>query len=434
MDFIEEFDTAIRLWTNGDLFKDLAERPNDEVYEFAEVLALISRHHHKPTEQPNDNFSFIANSALSGGRHPCSYPDCRIKRVKQLASFAALYADEVYIQDPFENVMLIGADGVNEIQRQEIISGIVNFYALKPLFEKGIVKFAQNMVHLCQHHKESLADPLAAEIERKEELLYEIFHEHLLDKCSVMFDVGKNTGPFFEISGPADLLEHGKMYFHLSEPLPEFVKYLQKRKLPYNLTKHEITDEQILSLVISPVLRDLSNQEWHSAFYQTSYLCDNRIQMRLASKLNNDAYAASSSAFEKGMSHYLPAVFSKDVNTILKLREREHEAFSVYRDKLTAMIRQSKSWDEKEVKGIFRDQVLPEINLLEKKIADWKMDTKESLKEKAIFGSGAVTIGLYAGVLPPDNGQIVAALGGGSAIAGALMDYNKTLKEKQKAR
>jgi hypothetical protein len=173
MDFIEEFNTAIRLWTDGDIFKSLVERPNDEVYEFAETLALISRYHFKSTDKPNENFSFIANSSLSGGRHPCSYPECRIRKLNQLSSFSALYADEVYIQDPFENVMLRGAESINEMQRQEIISGIMNFYLLKPMFESGIVKYAQNMVHLCQHHKETLADPLSAQIERKEKIYFQ---------------------------------------------------------------------------------------------------------------------------------------------------------------------------------------------------------------------------------------------------------------------
>jgi len=88
MDYIEEFETAIKLWADGDLFKELIERPNDEVFEFAEVLALITRNHSSSNKRINENFSFIANSALSGGRHPCSFPDCRIKKLKDLTSFA----------------------------------------------------------------------------------------------------------------------------------------------------------------------------------------------------------------------------------------------------------------------------------------------------------------------------------------------------------
>jgi len=192
--------------------------------------------------------------------------------------------------------------------------------------------------------------------------------------------------------------------------------------------------EGMLSLIIDPIIKDLSNQEWHSAFYGTSYLCDNPTQMKIAAKLNSESYAASSSAFNKGMSHCLPLVYAKDLSAIVKLREKEGEAFSVYRDKVHSLLKSTNRWSEVEVAEAFRDQILPEINLIDKKIKDWKLKTRESLKEKVIFGTGAVSIGLYAGMLPPNIGQLVAAIGGGSAIAGAVMDYNKTLKDRIEAR
>lgn len=434
MDFCEEFETSIMLMSDGDIIESLSSAEADDIFEFAETMALISKYHFKHDQEPNENFSFIANSSLSGGRHPCSYPECRLNKLDQLVSFASLYADEVYIQNPFEQVMLEGVEHISEAARQELIYGVLNYFRLKPLIEKGIIKYAQNMVSLCQYHKETLADPLSKRIERKEEKLYKILHEHLIDKCSIIFDIGKGAGPFLKIEGPESLIDHGVMYFHLYEPLPDFIETIKKEKLPYKLSQKEISENGILSFVISPILRDLSNQEWHSAFYGTSYLCDNQAQMKIASKLNNPVYKANSSSFEKAMKHYLPAIHSKDFTVIAELREQESEAFAVYRDKINAMIRKNKNWSEKEVSEMFRDQVLPEVNLIEKKVKDWKSRSKEALKEKVIFGSGAVSVGLYAGLLPPNIGQIIAAIGGGSAVVGALMDYNKTLKEKEEAR
>lgn len=437
MSFVEEFDEAIKIWTNGNTKKTIEsvfDRPNSDIYEFSEILTLTLRKHFIPNKRSNKNFSFIANSSLSGGRHPCSNPECRIKKLNELVSFSSLYADEVYIGNPFEKMMFKDAEEVHQVDREELISGILNFYFLKPLFEKGIIKYAQNIVSLCQFHKESLADPLSEQIERKENLLYEFFHDYLTQECSIVFDFRKEMGPFFEISGPENLIEHGKRYFYLYQPFPKFVNSFMKRKLPYKVPKREIIDKGILSFIISPFLRDLSDQEWHSTFYGTSYLSDNAVQMRLASRINSEEYAANSSVFERCMSHYLPAVYGRSIQEILELREQEGEAFAVYRDRLSSLIRKEKAWEEKDLSQVFRDEVLPEINLIEKKIRDWKSKTRESLKEKLIFGSGAITVGLYSGVLPPDIGQIVAALGGGSAVIGALIDYNKTLKEKDEAR
>lgn len=434
MDFIEEFETSIKLWGGGDIIDAISNRPSEDVFEFAETMALISRYHFKSDNKKNENFSFIANSSLSGGTHPCSHPACRQNRLKQLSSFASLYADEVYIQDPFESIILSEPQEIREIERQELMAGICNYLYLKPLIEKGIVKYAHNMISLCEHHNEKLAKPLSQQIEKKENKLYELIHEYLIDKCSIVLNGNENTGLFLEVSGPEDFIDHGKTFLHLYDPIPKHIRSCLKKKLPYNLSKKEIINENILSIIITPILRDLSKQEWHSAFNGTSYLCDNKTQIRIASQINNKAYVANSSAFENGMQHLLPAIYSDDSKYIVDLREKEPEAFAVYRDKLNSMIHEAKSWNEQEVTAIFRDQVLPEINLIEKKIKDWKSNIRETFKEKVIFGTGAVTVGLYAGLLPPNIGQIIAAVGGGSAIATALMDYNKTSKEKQEAR
>ena len=73
MEFIEEFDTSLKLWAGGEnIAEALFNRDREDVFEFAETMALISRYHFQSKAHPNENFSFVANSSLSGGRHPCS--------------------------------------------------------------------------------------------------------------------------------------------------------------------------------------------------------------------------------------------------------------------------------------------------------------------------------------------------------------------------
>ncbi len=196
----------------------------------------------------------------------------------------------------------------------------------------------------------------------------------------------------------------------------------------------EVQDNDILRLIVEPIINDLSAQEWHSELRGTSYLCDNAMQMKIASKINGTRYSANSSAFETGLKHHLPAIYSQDLTTILDLRNKEEEAFFVYRDKLNKFMKETKAWEEDEVRKIFRDQLLPEINIIDKKVKDWKSNTRESISQKLLFGTATASFGLYGGVLPTNIGEILAALGGASAVASSLMEYNKTLKEKQEAR
>ena len=408
MEFTDEFETALDLWGDGKIVESVASAGVEDLFEFAETLALITRLHFKQEQKPNENFSFIANSSLSGGRHPCSYFDCREKKLNQLVTFASLYADEVYIQNPFEDILLKGADSLVEADREELVHGILNYYHLKPLIEKGIIKYAQNMVSLCEHHSEVLAKPLSEEIAKKEERLYEILHEHLIDQCSITFDIGGGVGPFLKITGPDGFIDHGEMYLHLYDPLPDYIESLNNKKLPYKISNDEIIKEEILSLVISPILRDLSNQEWHTNFYGTSYLCDNPTQITIASKINSEAYLANSAAFEKGMSHYLPAIYSKNIKTIMTLRDQEEESFAVYRDKINKIMREVKNWSNEEVSEMFRDQILPEINIIDKKVKDWKHKTRESLKEKVLFGTqeSRIFIMMPCGIRPVYQGLV----------------------------
>ncbi|MEJ1395800.1 MAG: hypothetical protein RPU64_16645 [Candidatus Sedimenticola sp. (ex Thyasira tokunagai)] len=436
MEFIKEMDEAIALWSEGDIEEAIFNSTEEDFFEFVEVLSLISKHHFYSSSSPNENFSFIASSALSGGSHPCSAPECRKKKLDQLVSFASLYADEVYIQSPFEYVYQIGDHPIREVERQEVLAGIYNYLYLKPLIDSGLVKYAAVNVNFCEEHAKEIAMPLSDSIVKKEEKLYQALESHMLDRCKVTFDFleGNKAKPFFSVAGSEEIIEHGEIYFHAYEPISSLFLPFMERKTPYTLAKDEVEDCNILSQIIGPIVQDLSTQEWHSALNGTSYLCDNKTNIKVASKINSKAYSASSAAFEGAMKHYLPAVYSNQVSSILDLREKEQEAFAVYRDKLNKMIRETRQWSEEEVSKVFRDEILPEINLIDKKVKDWKANTRASIAEKVLFGVATASFGLYGGVLPANIGEIVAALGGTSAVAGPLMDLNKTLKEKQEAR
>jgi len=432
---VSELDLAVRLWTDGDdLETSILDATKDEVFEFSEVLALIIRHHSQTHTQNNELFSFTANSALSGGSHPCASPVCRNQRIESLMAFAALYADEVYIQQPFENIALRDPASIQEVDRHNLIAGITNYKTLSPLIERGVIKYAQDLNPFCDHHNATVARPLLEKIEAKSQQLEVEITRMLLESCSVTFNHTNKHGPFFEISGPEGVVEHGTVYFHAFKPMPKIFRLFQKKSSIYRLSKSEMEDSGVLRLIVKPIVKDISFQEWHTALNGTSYLCDNPSHMKLVSSVNSDVFAANVSAFANGFRHSLPQVYASEPMALLKLRDRESESFFVYRDKLRRLLQQSEGWNEKEVQRIFREEVLPELNGLKKKLRDWRENSREALGEKLIFGSGTVTLGLYAGILPPDIGQLVAALGGTSAVAGLLMDWNKSFKEKQQAR
>lgn len=434
-DLVLELDTAISIWMNGkNLEESIFGASDEDIFELSETLVCITRYHTQPGSTKNENFSFTANSALSGGSHPCASPECRSSRVDSLISFATLYADEVFIQQPFEGIAQKEPSNISEADRHNLVSGIYSYFLLRPLIKQGIIKYAHDVNPFCNHHYETVAKPLIDKINRKADLLQAEITKDLLECCRVTFNYTNPKSPFFDISGPEGIVEHGQVFFHAYNPPPKIFKAFKNKGPVYSLSKSEMLESGALDFVIHPILRDITFQEWHTALTNTSYLCDNYAHMSLVSKVNNDIFAANSSAFAGGLKHYLPKVHSSDSNALLALRNNEAEAFFVYRDKLRKLLKTAGNWEEKEVAAVFRDEVLPEINAINKKLRDWKSNTRQSIGEKVLFGTGAVTLGLYAGLLPANIGQLVAALGGTSAAAAILMDWNKTFKEKQQAR
>ena len=51
---------------------------------------------------PDNPFSFLSSSSLRGAANPTADLPCRLDQAQRLARFAALYADTVLIEDPFD--------------------------------------------------------------------------------------------------------------------------------------------------------------------------------------------------------------------------------------------------------------------------------------------------------------------------------------------
>lgn len=407
------------------------ESSEEDFLDLAVDLAIAVR----PEATDLEPFSFVANSSLSGRTHPCAEFTCREKKLEELASFAALYGDTVYIQDPFESIIIEERQDINNVDRNNLAFGISTYMYLFPLIERGLIKFAQSSVCLCDHHKAEIGEKLHDKRLNLEEQIYDRMKDAMIDRCSFEVDVGKSGQPHIKLSGPDELVGHGVRFLHFNFYVPKEIEVLaEKHDLPYRMTAKEIESSYLVEQWIKPVIDDLFFQEWHSTFYGTKFLTDNETQIELASSVTDPDKYASSRALSEGLRHNMPAIFSKSVNDILALRDREPEAFYVYRDKLNKLINNSYGWKSQDIHQMFEQEVLPEINQINNKVKNWKTSLRDGTKSKLLFGAGTVAAGLYSGILPTDIGKIVAAVGGYSGVSSLLENYNKSLKGEEEAK
>ena len=72
-----------------------------ERYSKAQLLELLNQAagFTTPTDLPREKsiFAQSASLSLSGGNKPCAYIRCRLQHAQNLAQYAALYADKIYI-------------------------------------------------------------------------------------------------------------------------------------------------------------------------------------------------------------------------------------------------------------------------------------------------------------------------------------------------
>ena len=132
MEYIKELDLIISLWIQDGVAQSIEKSTPDNLFKFIETLYLSTKNNSAPQLQHNENFSFIANTSLSGGASSCSNLDCRLDKLDELVSFASLYADVIYINNPFEPLYISWESlHINHI-KTELSLAIYQYFYLKP--------------------------------------------------------------------------------------------------------------------------------------------------------------------------------------------------------------------------------------------------------------------------------------------------------------
>lgn len=104
MEYLDAVDDVIGLDKVGDLDsieKRLSVLSERDISSFCRRLSETLP---RPTAGTG-SFRYVANSALSGLPYPCGGMSCRSKNVSEVANFAALYADQVVLFDPFQRLI-----------------------------------------------------------------------------------------------------------------------------------------------------------------------------------------------------------------------------------------------------------------------------------------------------------------------------------------
>lgn len=353
------------------------------------------------------NFNFVANSTLSGGPFPCGELPCRIKNIDNLARNSILYADTVFISNPFEQY--IHLTEFNEFVRYQLAIDLTLLYYSKPLFNEGIFQYASSITHVCKSCLRKM-NAFSRSYERKMDRAEESLLENILTELRYKIKYYKDSTPYIEIDGTNDILEHPLIINIQNDPLDCLKKRL-KRKRKSELTAQEVIDLGIADVMIYPIIDDLITQNHYSNYFNSYYLTSRNIDAQLINQNQNKNKLNLSNTISNSLDHNLPFLPNTDIKKLIRLRKHEGEAFQIYRSSLTNFLTNIKSKDY-NMKQAFKDEIEPEINKINQVIKNSKKLIIADITKDVFVGSTFVSVGLFSHFLPPNIGQLVAGLGG----------------------
>jgi len=178
-----------------------------EILDFAtEPCEVLSS---KNLSRDNSVLANAASISLGCGRWPCDSLSCRLKRAEQLAQFAALYSDQVYIRYPFSDYIkhTKGKHLPDEsVIRTNFAEDIVLLNYLRPLIEsKKILPITPPYICLNCLAKQSLGLKDDKQLKKAFRFLKHRMENEIDTSISMI------AGKFYSIKadGPEDLLHHG---------------------------------------------------------------------------------------------------------------------------------------------------------------------------------------------------------------------------------
>jgi len=363
-------------------------------------------------------FSHTASAALGGDRHPCSSLECRLERVRQLVQFAALYSDKVYIRNLFQDYT-----DISQLKKpRDLILGrftedLLILSALLPLINAGRIQLV-TFQGICPHclslealEQNAKSDYDKAITDLTKRYLKEISYSVLYKEGSLAL-VGH---------GHQDLIPHGELLLEFTDPadlLSKAPSLLRKAKTTgeIKLTTAQANKIQAAQYFADPIITSVAFELGGTHFLKTSYLSDNDLELSFIRSLSKDPIVRRHTTL---MSKYLTCIvpFIDSVNTtaLIRLRDREQEAFSLFRAALTKAIEEYKSqgeaFTERDAQAVYADIIHPRLATLDAKIRSAKRTFRKGGLRKVLGWTGAISIGLYTGIFTADPLAGTAAFG-----------------------
>lgn len=388
-------------------------------------------------------FNHTASLPLGGDRYPCESISCRLQKLKELAQFAALYSDKVYVRNFLndyadeEHLTKLDKDLVLDKFQKDLIV----FSTLLPLIEAGKVQLI-TFQKICPHclSLQSLQQNAGPQYDKASKDLEKRYYSEV--DYSLRYREGALV---LEARGPEILVPHGESHYisrdmtQLGIPAAHLIKKT-KAAGEVKLTSAQAKRIKAAKHFFGPVIDSIAFELGGAHFLKTSYLSDSELEVNFIRNVTTDPIARRrTTLMMKYLTCLIPFIDSVDTSKLITLRADEHESFALFRSALNKAIHEYKvhgdTLTQRDAQAIYADIIQPRLAALDAKIrAAKRRFVKKSMRE--ILGwTGAISFGYYTGIFTGSPFAGAAAFGAAKAGAELLestmtkSDVKETIKQ-----
>ena len=348
----------------------------DQIHDFAEKAKTA------PATCGEDTYSIVAGRGLDlSGHLDCNASECRIRQVDDLFSHAWHYFDRIVVADGMSHEVSMHWDAPLAARKKWLLSHIEVLLYLRKIGAQDLVVFSEKPppceVHWEKHAHEQRLDTLLA------------VREKLVDQLSTEARIETKKGadgalefafvhPRFEHSvwgslGPEDLVDRSKTGIARAVSVAVLRRYLA----------HLTSDVATIKHFEVP----LGSTVWFHG-----------------ELLKNLSKTASTSEIAFALD--LPVLRGLPVETLLKIRSDEREAFVRFRNHLHQAISEraktaGNTAASKLAAEIRRDLIDPELETIRQRLHSAEQMLGKKAAVGIVLGGLATVCGLIAGVPPP---------------------------------
>jgi hypothetical protein len=383
--------------------------------------------------------SVLANAAsisLGCGRWPCNSLSCRLKRAEQLAQFAALYSDQVYIRYPLSDyIKHIESKHLPDesVIKTNFAEDLVLLNYLRPLIEsKKILPITPPHVCLDCLAKHSLG----LKDDKQLNKAFNSLEQRMENEIDTSLSLKPNKIYYLRADGPEDLLEHGFSGTYSNKPFSFFKKmpcilarikkgetiHLSKKELRKIGYAEHLTDMNYQSIIFGLTLAQclktgfLTEMPLHVEFLKQFSFTSPRIERDML--------------IEKHLTCLVPFLKELSPTEILKIRENEEDSFVLFKSAITEAVDEYRKnygkFNEADAKALYSDVLRPKLAELENKVGKARRLLIKGSCRKILAWTGAISFGVYMGLLPQGLAAAAAFLG----LTKVLADFTEGLMNK----